>query len=403
VPWRRNLYAVTAASFIGFTGFTLVMPFLPLFIRELGVSDVGEITLWTGAILAVTPAVTALLAPFWGRLADRFGLKVMVARSLVSCAAVMGAMAFVAHPWQVFALRAALGLFTGYGGLTLAMAAESAPRERMASAIGLIQTAQRLGPGVGPIVGGALAGVVGLRRAFFVTAGLYAVALLIVLVMYDEREAPARAGRRRTRGDVRVGSVLAFENFALLMGVVVGVQFVDRSLGPILPLYLEEVGIQPARVPVAAGTLFSIVALAGSLGHHVSGPILARWSSRAVISGAAVLSAAGVGLFAVGTGLGMMGAAAACFGLGVGAAMTAAYTAAGAVIPAGAHGTGFGLLSSASLTGVAVSPLAAGALGATSLRAVFLLDVVLLALLALIVRRVMAEAGPLRAPAMEDA
>ena len=114
--WRRNLFAVTAASFIGFTGFTLVMPFLPLFIRQLGVTDVGEIALWTGAILGVTPALTALMSPFWGRLADRYGRRIMVARSLVACAVSMGLMAFVTRPWHVFALRAVLGFFTGYGG-----------------------------------------------------------------------------------------------------------------------------------------------------------------------------------------------------------------------------------------------------------------------------------------------
>src|SRR5206468_4494858 len=87
--WRRNLFAVTAASFMGFTGFTLVMPFLPLFIRQLGVSDVGEIALWTGFSLGVTPALNALVSPFWGQLADRLGRKIMVVRSLLACVMVM--------------------------------------------------------------------------------------------------------------------------------------------------------------------------------------------------------------------------------------------------------------------------------------------------------------------------
>jgi DHA1 family multidrug resistance protein-like MFS transporter len=82
--WRRNLFATTAVSFIGFTGFTLVMPFLPLYFQQLGVHDVGEIALWSGLSLGATPAVTAILAPFWGRLADRFGRKIMVERSLAS-------------------------------------------------------------------------------------------------------------------------------------------------------------------------------------------------------------------------------------------------------------------------------------------------------------------------------
>ena len=59
------------------------MPFLPLYFQQLGVQDVGEIALWSGLSLGVTPALTALLSPFWGRLADRFGRKIMVERSLV--------------------------------------------------------------------------------------------------------------------------------------------------------------------------------------------------------------------------------------------------------------------------------------------------------------------------------
>ena len=184
---------MTAASFMGFTGFTLVMPFLPLYIQQLGVEDVGEIALWAGLSLGVTPAVTAVLSPFWGRLADRFGRKIMVERSLISFVVVMSAMAFVTHAWQVFALRAIQGVFAGYGGLTLAMAAESAPRDRMARAIGLVQTAQRLGPALGPVIGGAVAEMVGIRRAFFVTAGFYALALAVVLLLYSD---PLRNGPR---------------------------------------------------------------------------------------------------------------------------------------------------------------------------------------------------------------
>ena len=156
---------------MGFTGFTLVMPFLPLFIRQLGVTDVGDIALWTGLCLGVTPGVTAVLSPWWGRLADRYGRKIMVERSLVSFVVMMAAMSHVTRAWHVLALRVAQGLFAGYGSISIAMAAESAPPGRMPQAIGLVQTAQRLGPGVGPVIGGMLAGIVGLRRAFLVTAG----------------------------------------------------------------------------------------------------------------------------------------------------------------------------------------------------------------------------------------
>jgi hypothetical protein len=63
------------------------------------------------------------------------------------------------------------------------------------------------------------------------------------------------------------------------------------------------------------------------------------------------------------------------------------------VIPVGAHATGLGVLSSAALTGLAVSPVVAGVLGAMTLRGVFVLDVVVMAALAWIVRRVMTESA----------
>jgi len=157
---------VTAASFMGYTGFTIVMPFLPLFIGQLGVTDVGEIAMWTGLSLGVTPGLTAVLAPAWGRLGDRYGRKLMVERSLVSFVVLMAAMAYVTRAWHVLALRAVQGLFAGYGSLSVAMAAESAPRDRMPSAIGAVQTAQRIGPAVGPLGGEVFddVAIVGLER-----------------------------------------------------------------------------------------------------------------------------------------------------------------------------------------------------------------------------------------------
>jgi len=389
--WRRNLFAVTAASFIGFAGFTLVMPFLPLYFRQLGVSDVGDIALWSGVSLGVTPALNALVSPFWGRLADRFGRKIMIVRSLAACALTMAALAFVTQPWHVFALRAVLGLLTGYGGLSVAMAAESAPPEAVPASIGTVQTAQRLGPAVGPVVGGAAAGLLGLRGAFLVTAGLYALALVLVLALYDERAAHSQAKESSDRGRVSFRSVLAFENFMLLMFVVFTVQFVDRSFGPILPLFIEQMGVGSARVPLIAGTLFSMAAVAGALGHHFCARLLGRFSPRVVITAGATAACAGAAVIATGGNLQVMGAATLVFGAGAGAAMTAAYSAAASLIPAGAHGTGFGVLTSASLTGLAVSPVVAGLLGATSIRAVFLVDAAMMAILALVVRRKMVD------------
>jgi MFS family permease len=156
-------------------------------------------------------------------------------------------------------------------------------------------------------------------------------------------------------------------------------------------------------VPVAAGLLFSATALAAALGHHFCGLLLTRFSARVVISASAAGAGFGTAVLGVGGGFWLMMAAIAVFGYAIGTASTAAYTAAGSVIPTGAHGTGFGVLSSAALTGLAVSPVVAGSLGATTLRGVFVLDLVVLAVLAAVVRRLMVERAPVTAPSIEDA
>jgi DHA1 family multidrug resistance protein-like MFS transporter len=379
------------------------MPFLPLYFQQLGVTDVGEIAMWSGLSLGVTPALTAILSPFWGRLADRYGRKIMVERSLVSFIFLMGAMAFVTHAWQVFALRAAQGLFAGYGALTLTMAADSAPRDRVAYSIGYVQTAQRLGPAIGPIVGGAVAQVVGLRHAFLVTAVFYVIALALVYFMYDERTVSHRVAATAV-GRVTFRNVLAFENFILLMVVIFGLQFVDRSFGPVLPLYVAQLGTTAARVPLVSGVLFSIAAAAGAVGHHVCGMLLRRASAPHVIASAIGVAAVGTIVYLLAGASWLLIVGTPIFGLAIGVATTATYTAATSVIPEGARGAGFGFLATASLVGLALSPVMSGILGATSIRGVFLLDTIALIVLAGMVARIMVATPLARAaaPAPEE-
>jgi MFS family permease len=394
--WKRNQAAITAAAFVGFTGFTLVMPFLPLYFRELGLTDVGDIALWTGVTLGVSPAIAALTAPLWGRVGDRFGSKLLVQRSLVSFILVMIAMAYATEPWHLFALRAIQGFFAGYGPLTLSMAALSAPRDKVASAIGTVQTAQRMGPTLGPVIGGMLAPTVGLRNAFFVAAAFYAIALVLLTALYREPPKVKASSERRVR--TPFAAILGLENFILVMLLLFGLQLVDRSFGPILPLYLGEIGYAPSEVPVRAGFLFSLWALTTALGNQLSGRLLKRWAPRRVIGSASLLAASGLVLFAASTGMWWLSASLAIVGLGIGTSTTTAFAAGNAVIPKDVHATGFGFLTGASLIGIAVSPVLAGLMAARSIRAVFVAGAVVLVLLAVAVRRVMVD----RAPSVDD-
>ena len=377
---------------MGFIGFTLVMPFLALYIQELGATDRADIAFWTGITLGITPAITALCGPFWGRIGDRFGNKLLVQRSLIGGIVIMILMALAAEPWHLFALRAVQGLIAGYGPLTLAMAAISAPPERMARAIATVQTAQRMGPAIGPVIGGVLASMVGLRNVFYVAAVVYAMAAVIMGVLY--REPPAKAAGVRRGERVSFRNILAFENFLLLMMVIFGLQLVDKSFGPVLVLFLDQEGYGPERSALLAGILFSVLAVSGAFGNQLAATLLKRMTPRGVIDSAVLTAAGALALFAVGGSAWLMLPAIGIFGAAVGTANTASFTAAGSIIPREVHNASFGFLSSASLIGFAISPILSGIVAARSIRAVFVAGVVALAVLAVLVRRVMVDRTP---------
>jgi DHA1 family multidrug resistance protein-like MFS transporter len=168
---------------------------------------------------------------------------------------------------------------------------------------------------------------------------------------------------------------------------------VDRSFGPVLPLFVTQLGTSASRVPLVAGLLFSITAGAGALGHHLCGRLLQRAPAHTVIGASAAMGSLGALAYGVAGGTGLLFAGTPIFGVAIGISTTAAYTAAGAVIPASARGAGFGLLTTASLVGLALSPIVNGLLAATSIRAVFLLDAAALIALAAGVTRLMISEG----------
>ena len=398
--WHRNQAALMVASFVGFTGFTLVMPFLALHFQALGETDVGTVAAWTGVTLGVTPLVAALCAPLWGRVGDRFGNKILIQRSLASFVLVMGLMAVATQSWQLFALRALQGLVAGYGALAIAMAARSAPREKMATAIGWVQTAQRVAPAFGPVVGGLLSPVVGLRNTFLVAALVYALAFVLFSYLY--REPPTPAVARKGTAPVAFSNILSFENFLLLMIVIFGLQMVDRSLAPVLLLHLEALGYDTTAATRLVGVLFSLLALSGAAGNQLAAAALARASARVVITAAALVAAAALAWFAFTADQWALIATISVVGACLGVATTAAFTAAGTVIPIEAHGASFGFLTGASLIGSAAGAMIAGLVAAQSMRVVFVAGVVVLAGLAFVVRRVMADSGRLEPVAPVD-
>ena len=79
--WRKNQIAVTiSGSFLAF-GYTLVMPFLPMYVRQLGIESTGGIAFWSGIILGASPLIASLVGPLWGHVGDLKGMKLIATRA----------------------------------------------------------------------------------------------------------------------------------------------------------------------------------------------------------------------------------------------------------------------------------------------------------------------------------
>ena len=376
---RRNLVVTVAMVFAVFTGFAFVLPFLPLFVRDLGVAAPDRAALWAGVLIGVAPLVAGLLAPVWGRLADRHGHKNVVLAALAAYVVILALSAVVRSVGQLFALRVGIGLFGGIGPLGLAMATAQTPREDTGRAVGLVQAAQILSAAVGPFAGGLLADAIGIRRTFLVTAALCALAFALVGAFYEERGA---AERRAAGPSASFGAVAAVPGVLALLAVLFVVNFIGRSFTPILPLHLSDLGVDPSRLASATGVLISVYSVAAALSAMLLGRLSKRHSPRGLLVATLVGGAAAVLPMALVPRFEYLLALALLLGLVSGGTLTLCYTIGGLMVPAAVRTTAFGFFSGAALFGGAVSPTVAGLVAHARLRGIYWVDAALYLLLA---------------------
>jgi DHA1 family multidrug resistance protein-like MFS transporter len=378
-PWRRNQYVTAAMVFVVFTAFAFVLPFLPLYVRQLGVRGDDAVALWAGVLIGVAPLLAGFLAPVWGRLADRYGQKRMAVRALTSYVFLLALSAAVTSVGQLLALRIGVGLFGGIGPLGLAMATSLGPRDQTGRAVGLIQAAQILSAAVGPLLGGFLADAVGIRWTFLATSALCAAALVLVAVYYEEPPpvAPAVSAPRSAFGEV-----LRLPGTASLLTVLFLVNFIGRSFTPILPLYVQGLGVPASRLAFATGLLISLYSAAAGLSAAYLGRVSGRRSPRALLVATLAGGAATVLPMAAVSSFGALLVLAMLLGLASGGSLTLCYTIGGLMVPDAIRTTAFGFFSGAALFGGAISPSVAGLLAHWDLRGIYYLDTALFLALA---------------------
>jgi len=342
---------------------------------ELGVTDPTRVALWSGALTAVTPAVSGLLGPLWGSFADRVGRKMMMVRSLVGFVIIVAAMGLVTSVTQLFVLRLLQGVIAGFSVFAMALASVSCPKERVPVAIGRVQGAQLLSVAVGPAAGGYVASHFGLRYAFFVTAGMCALALIGLLVLFTETRPHGQTGPVAATPETgfTLRQVMTSRGFPLVLGLLFVGQFVDRGLSLLIPL---KVGRLPdvTRIAATSGEIISLAAVCATGSALLAGRLARRWPAERLLLVGLIAGGLPCALMAVAGGWPSLMLFRCLTGLCLGGALTLAYSIGGSLVPGERRGAAFGWLALSVQIGTAASPLVSGGLAAVSLPGAFVLD-----------------------------
>ena len=163
VHWKRNFTILWSGQFLAIAGLTLLVPFLPFYMEELGAKTMQSKQLWSGMALAAPAVSSAIASPLWGKLGDRFGRKLMVVRALFGLSLCLCLMAVVSSPIQFLAVRLLQGAFGGIVDASSAFAGSEAPEEQRGKVLGSLQSAVAAGSLSGPFVGGIFANIYGFR------------------------------------------------------------------------------------------------------------------------------------------------------------------------------------------------------------------------------------------------
>jgi MFS family permease len=287
--WQRNLWVCVFGSLTTIISMTLLLPFLPLYVEQLGVTDHAAIVQWSGIAYGATFLTAALTAPLWGRLGDQYGRKLMLIRASLGMAVAMSLIGLSQNVYQLVALRLLAGLLGGYSSGSMVLVATQTPRAQTAWALGMMSSGIMAGNLAGPLIGGVLPQLIGIRMTFLAAGAIIFVAFLATTFLIKEEPRPGRSRNVRHQagwaGVSNKGPVLAM----LVTGMLL--MLANMSIEPIITVYVAQIVPDPAHVTIVAGFVMSAAALGSILSASRLGKLADRIGHWTVIIGCLLVCA----------------------------------------------------------------------------------------------------------------
>ena len=271
--WKAVLAILTCNVVLMSASYTMLIPFLPMYlINELGVTS-DNVNMWSGIIFSVTFIVSAVMAPIWGKLSDKKGRKPMAVRAGVGLA-ITFICGIVSSPIQLMFARILQGFAAGLWPAELAIMSSYAPKEKLGFCMGVMQGALTAGGVIGPLLGGVLASVFGMRVSFFISAGALALITLITLIFIKEPPREAKTPEQLALAkEAEKVNLLKVPMIRRMLECAVVIQMAILILQPILTLYVAELHHSMDNVIMLSGMVFSLGGFAGA----ISAPLWGRY------------------------------------------------------------------------------------------------------------------------------
>ncbi len=257
--WKKNLYTIWVAQFFAMVGMNLVVPFLPFFIRDLGVTDNDSIAKWSGFVFAAPFMLSFFFIPFWGAMGDKYGRKLMVVRAILGLAIAQLLIGFSPNVEFLFFFRLIQGAISGFIPSALALVSSTSPKEKTGYAIGMLQTATAAGTVIGPLVGGLLADIVSYRSIFFIVAALCFAAGYMIIKNVQVEETKSTNDNNDFTLKKNYEYVFNSNRIKIALFLILTTQTAIVLVQPTFALFVETFPIDKNYLSTITGVTFSIM------------------------------------------------------------------------------------------------------------------------------------------------
>ncbi len=254
--YRINLIVLGICTFLASVSWTQVVPFLPVYLEQLGAGD--RLLEWSGLVYSAQFAAGIVMAPLWGRMADRHGRKLMAIRAGLCLSAIYFLTGMAQAPWHVLVMRFLNGALTGFIPAAIALIATNTPGELAARYVASVQTTQALGSVVGPVIGGVLASAFGIRGSLFISGSAVFFSVVLVALFVREENKVQPGERRSFMQDMKTAlhSPILLEVMAITLLGTLG----SLAVQPILAIYVAELAGSDSTS--LSGVVFSLPGVA---------------------------------------------------------------------------------------------------------------------------------------------